>query len=194
MKRRITVSIALALSIGLVTLTSSATAHATQLMDGMTGIKAYQIQFSNRIIGAVVIVSCDNPNPPPGYASGQEYWSWRAGAAWRGTFTLIPVETVPDYYSYSWEMFPHEHFDFSRTVPMPLISPEPSDKFYRVQVRKNSRWINQGWMWLINGTAPEQEWYGRNLTSDLVGNGGAIRFTSAEPPAPGRKEVYLLNQ
>lgn len=52
--------------------------------------------------------------------------------------------------------------------------------------------INQGWMWLINGAQPVQEWYGQNLTSDLVGAGGAIYFTSAEPPAPGSKDVYML--
>jgi hypothetical protein len=38
-----------------------------------------------------------------------------------------------------------------------------------------------------------QEWYGRNLTADLVGTeDGAIRFTSVEPPAPGSRAVSLL--
>ena len=133
-------------------------------------IKAYRIEFNNKIIGTVVVVGCDNLNPPPGYTAGQEYWTWTPGAAWRGTFTLVPVNTVPDYYSNSWETFPHEHFDLSRTVPMPSISPEAGDRFYRVQVRSESRWIDQGWMWLINGTERVQEWYGRNLTSDLVGD------------------------
>jgi hypothetical protein len=161
-------------------------------MEGMTTLKAYRIEFNNRIIGTVVVVGCDNLNPPPGYSAGHEYWSWTPGAAWRGTFTLIPVETVPDYYSHTWEMFSHDHFDLSRIVPMPSISPEVGDRFYRVQVRNDSRWVDQGWMWLINGDKRVQEWYGRNLTSDLVGDGTAIRFTSAEPPAPGSTEVYLL--
>ena len=167
-------------------------AHAGEMMDGPVMIKAYRIEFNNRIIGTVVVVGCDNLNPPPGYTAGQEYWTWTPGAAWRGTFTLVPVSNVPDYYSYSWETFPHEHFDLSRTVPMPSISPEAGDRFYRVQVRSESRWVDQGWMWLINGTERVQEWYGRNLTSDLVGTGTAIQFTSVDPPTPGSSEVYLL--
>ena len=74
---------------------------------------------------------------------------------------------------------------------MPAISPAPSDAFYQVSVRHGSRWVPQGWMWLRNGPVPTQEWYGLNLTSDLVGDGAAIRFRSAEP-APG-VEVFLLN-
>ena len=170
----------------------TAPAHARQMIDGLIMIKAYRIEFNNKIIGTVVVVGCDNLNPPPGYTAGKEYWTWTPGAAWRGTFTLVPVDTVPDYYSYSWETFPHEHFDLSRTVPMPSISPEAGDRFYRVQVRSESRWVDQGWMWLINGTERVQEWYGRNLTSDLVGTGTAIRFTSADPPTPGSSDVYLL--
>lgn len=161
-----------------------------QLIDGLSTFKAYQIEFNNKIIGSVVVVGRDNLNPPPGYIAGREYWTWSPGAAWRGTFTLVPVNTVPDYSAYNWETFPHEHFDLARTVPMPAISPDAGDRFYRVQVQSGSRWINQGWMWLINGRA--QEWYGQNLTSDLVGTGGAIQFTSAEPPAPDSLEVYLL--
>ena len=170
----------------------TAPAHAAEILDGPLMIKAYRIEFNNRIIGTVVVVGCDNLNPPPGYTAGQEYWTWTPGAAWRGTFTLVPVNDVPDYYSYSWETFPHEHFDLSRTVPMPSISPEAGDRFYRVQVRSESRWVDQGWMWLINGTERVQEWYGRNLTSDLVGDGTAIRFTSVDPPTPGSSDVYLL--
>ena len=78
---------------------------------------------------------------------------------------------------------------------MPTISPEAGDPFYRVQVRSESGWVDQGWMWLINGTEGTervQEWYGRNLPSDLIGTGTAIRFTSADPPAPDSTEVYLL--
>ncbi|MCM3873057.1 MAG: hypothetical protein ND895_20435, partial [Pyrinomonadaceae bacterium] len=102
------------------------------------------------------------------------------------------VNTVPDYYSNSWETFPHEHFDLSRTVPMPSVMADMGGQFYSVQVRSESRWVDQGWMWLINGAERVQEWYGRNLTSDLVGEGTAIRFTSANPPTPGSSEVYLL--
>ena len=136
MKRIITLSIALVLGIAGLCAVDAAPAHARQLIDGMSGIKAYRIEFNNRIIGTVVVVGCDNLNPPPGYTAGQEYWTWTPGAAWRGTFTLVPVNNVPDYYSYSWEKFPHEHFDLSRTVPMPSISPEAGDRFYRVQARK----------------------------------------------------------
>ena len=171
----------------------TAPTHARQLNEGMTGIKSYEIEFNNRVIGALVIVGCDNLKPPAGYTAGQEYWSWMPGAAWRGTFTLVPVNTVPDYYSSSWERFPHDHFDLSRTVPTPSISPEAGDRFYRVQVRTESRWVDQGWMWLVNGDGRRaQEWYGRNLTSDLAGDGTAIRFTSADPPTPGSSDVYLL--
>ena len=169
----------------------AAPAHARQLMDGLEGIKAYGIEYNNKTIGTVVVVGRDNPNPPPGYIAGREYWTWLPGGAWRGTFTLVPGDTVPDYYSSNWQTFSHDHFDLSRTVPMPSISPEAEDRFYRVQVQSGSRWIDLGWMWLINDER-KQEWYGRNLTSDLVGDGTAIRFTSADPPKPGSTDVYLL--
>jgi hypothetical protein len=166
--------------------------HARQILEGPVLIKAYRIEFNTSMIGTVVVVGRDNLNPPPGYTAGHEYWTWTPGAAWRGTFTLVPVNTVPDYYSYSWETFSHRNFDLSRTVPMPSISPEAGDRFYRVQVRSESRWIDQGWMWLIDGADRAQKWYGRNLTSDLIGGGIAIRFTSADPPSPGLPDVYLL--
>ena len=169
-----------------------APAHARQLNEGMSGLKAFRIEFNDRIIGTVVVVGCDNQNPPPGYTAGQEYWNWMPGAAWRGTFTLVPVDPVPDYYSNSWETFPHEHFDLSRTVSMPSLAADLGGQFYRVQVRRESGWVDQGWMSLTNGGKRAQEWYGRNLTTDLVGDGTAIRFTSAEPPRPGSSDVYLL--
>ena len=170
-------------------------AHARQILEGPVMLKAYRIEFNNIVIGTVVVVGSDNLNPPPGYSAGHEYWAWLPGAAWRGTFTLVPINTVPDYYSYSWEKFPHGHFDLSQTVPMPAISPEATDRFYRVQVRNESRWVDQGWMWLINGTDRSQQWFGRNLTSDLIGGGAAIRFTSVEPSvSPGSVplDVYAL--
>jgi hypothetical protein len=154
-------------------------------------IKAYRIEFNNRFIGTVVVTGSDNTNPPPGYASGREYWSWVPEAAWPGTFTLVPINTVPDYYSFSWETRAHRSFDLSHAVPMPPISLDAGDRFYRVQVRPDALWKDQAWMWL-DGDKRNQEWYGRNLTSDLVGDGTAIRFTSAEPPAPGSCDVYLL--
>src|SRR5262245_36763747 len=161
---------------------------ASQMIEGPLMIKAFRIEFNNRVIGAVVVTGRNNLNPPPGYASGHEYWSWTPGNAWPGTFILYPVNTVPDFYSFSWETRPHESFDLSRTVPMPSISTAPGDRFYRVQVRNDSRWLDQGWMWLIDGDKRVQDWYGRSLTSDLLGDGSAIRFTSAEPPAPGSCE------
>ncbi len=188
--RRITFR-SLALLVGLFA-ASAASTHATQLMDGMTGIKAYDILFGRRVIGRMVVVGCDNPNPPPGYTAGVEYWNWNRGAAWRGLFTLVPVEAVPDYDAYPWTTFPHEHFGLSQTVPMPTIAPEAGDRFYRVKVQEGSRWVPQGWMWLKSGPPRTQEWYGQNLTSDLVGEGTAIRFTSAEPPRPGSRDVFLL--
>jgi hypothetical protein len=165
---------------------------AGQLDPGTDGLGVYQIEFDNRIIGLVVVVGCDNLNPPPGYTAGHEYWSWTAGAAWRGTFTLVPNETIPDYRSYNWEVFSHDHFDISHAVPMPEISLEASDRFYRVQVRRGTRWVDQGWMWLIDSTERRQEWFGRNLTTDLVWYGNPIRFISADPPAAGSSNVYLL--
>jgi hypothetical protein len=161
-------------------------------MDGMTGLKAYQIVFGGRVIGRVVLVGCDNSNPPTGYTAGVEYWNWNRGAAWRGSFTLVPIEAVPNYSAYRWTTFPHEHFDLSQTVPMPSIAPEAGDQFYRVNVQEGSRWVPQGWMWLKSGPPRIQEWYGQNLTSDLIGDGTAIRFTSAEPPPQGSKDVFLL--
>ncbi|MCM3901687.1 MAG: hypothetical protein ND866_08275 [Pyrinomonadaceae bacterium] len=169
-----------------------ASADAVEILDGPMMIKAYRSEFNNKIIGTVVVVGRNNLNPPPGYTAGKEYWTWTPGAAWRGTFTLVPITTVPDYYSHSWETFPHEHFDLSRTVPMPSISPEAGDRFYRVQLRGEAIWIDGAWMGLRNGPERVQEWYGRNLTSDLIGTGTAIRFTSVDPPTPGSSDVYLL--
>jgi hypothetical protein len=171
---------------------STTMAAPAQLMEGMSTIKAYNIEFNNRTIGRVVVVGCENPNPPPGYSPGQEYWTWVPGAAWRGTFTLVPDSNVPNYNAHRWEKFPHQHFDLARTVPMPVVSPNASDRFYRVQAQSAEVWSDQGWMWLINGEKRMQEWYGLNLTSDLVGTGEAIRFTSAEVPTPGSIAVYLL--
>lgn len=167
-------------------------ARAAEILDGPLMIKAYRIQFNNETIGKVVVVGCGNLNPPPGYTACHEYWTWAPGAAWRGTFLLDPIFDVLESFSYSWQTFPHERFDLSRTVPMPSIAPEAGDRFYRVQVRSGSGWIDQGWMWLINGAQPMQEWYGRNLTSDLIGTGTAIRFTSVDPPAPGSSDVNVL--
>ena len=139
----------------------TATPHAAEIVDGPVMIKAYRIEFNNKIIGTVVVVGCDNPNPPPGYTAGREYWTWTPGAAWRGTFTLVPVSSVPDYHSHSWETFPHEHFDLSRTLPMPFlwVNGDGNDVIYRVQVRRESGWVDQGWMWLSNGAERRQEWY-----------------------------------
>ena len=62
----------------------AAPVRARQLMDGMSGIKAYRIEFNNVVIGTVVVVGSENLNPLPGYTAGQEYWTWAPGAAWRG--------------------------------------------------------------------------------------------------------------
>jgi hypothetical protein len=76
---------------------------------------------------------------------------------------------------------------------MPAIAPALSDRFYRVQVRRGPAWVDQGWMWLLREPTQRQVWYGRELVSDLVGDeGAAIRFTSADVPAPGSRAVYLL--
>jgi hypothetical protein len=92
-------------------------------MEGMISVTAFRIEFNARIIGRVVVVGCDNMNPPPGYTAGQEYWAWEPGAAWRGTFTLVPVDTVPDFGAFAWTRFSHQHFDLSHTVPMPRDRP-----------------------------------------------------------------------
>jgi hypothetical protein len=170
---------------------ASATTNA-QLNEGMVGFKAYRILFGSQAIGHVVVVGCDNANPPAGFAAGREYWTWSPGAAWRGSFTLVPVEAVPIYSAYHWTEFPHEHFDLSHAVPLPAILPRPGDRFYEVRVRDGSEWMPRGWMWLTDVPRLAQEWYGLDLASDLVGEGSAIRFDSVEPPAPNSAEVYLL--
>ena len=191
LKQQLTIAFSLALLVMAIAVCAT-NSYARQLNDGLSSIKAYGIVFNNKIIGRVVVVGRNNLNPPPGYTAGQEYWTWTAGAAWRGTFTLVPETNVPDYYAYRWERFPHEHFDISHTAPMPAISPDAGDRFYRVQAQSGTQWIEQGWMWLINGDKRVQEWYGQNLMSDLIGTGEAIRFTSAEAPTPGLIDVYLL--
>jgi hypothetical protein len=184
--------LAIALLVGLGALGAVPT-DAGQLMEGMTTVKAFRIEFNARTIGQVVVVGCDTANPPAGYSAGQEYWTWEPGAAWRGTFTLVPVDAVPDHAAFRWTTFAHQHFDLSHTVPMPAIAAAASDRFYRVQVRRGAAWVEQGWMWLVSGSTRKQEWFGRDLTSDLVGDDGAsIRFASADIPAPGSRDVYLL--
>jgi hypothetical protein len=165
---------------------------ASGQLDWGIGVLAYTIQFNGQTLGRVVVVSVDHPNPPSGYTPGYEYWTWTAGTPWRGAFKLVPTSNVPSYSSYTWETFPHDHFDLSQTVPLPSINPAPDDKFYQVAIQNGSTWTNQGYMWLEDGSPSAQTWYGIGLTDDLVGNGGEIRFQSVEPPSAGSVNVYLL--
>jgi hypothetical protein len=197
--RRLMVSIGLLLGISIVGVVGTAAPASAQLNDGMSSLVApYTIQVNGQVVGWVVVVSCDNTAPPRGYAAGTEYWTWTSGAPWRGAFILVPTTTVPRHSTYTWQTFPHEHFDLSRTVLFPPVSPAEHDEFYRVQVASGTGWKEQGYMWLDVGssTAPivptVQTWYGVGLTTDLVGNGGPIRFQTGTPPTPRSRNVYLL--
>ena len=197
--RRLVVSIGLLAGISIVGVVGAAAPASAQLMDGMTTLVApYTIQVNGQVVGRVVVVSCENTDPPRGYAAGTEYWTWTSGAPWPGAFTLVPATTVPRHSGYTWQTFPHEHFDLSHTVPFPAVSPAANDEFYRVQVASGTRWIEQGYMWLdvASSTGPivptVQTWYGVGLTTDLVGNGGPIRFQTVEAPAAESTNVYLL--
>lgn len=161
-----------------------------QLLDGNTGFQAYEIQYNNQAIGKVVVV---HANPPSGYAAETEYWTWTAGQAWRGAFKLVPTDTVPNHAAYTWQTFPHDHFDLSGTVSIPSIDPDPNDAFYKVSVKSGTSWLDRGYLWLVDGSPDVQEWYGKNLTADTIGEGSDIRFESVEPPSAGSENVYLLD-
>jgi len=139
-----------------------------------------------------VVVGGMNSDPPSGYTAGTEYWTWTSGRPWRGAFTLVPSRTVPAHSAFRWQTFPHERFDLSATVPFPAVSPAADDAFYQVQIAAGTGWIDQGYMWLDVGSPTVQTWYGVGLTTDLVGDGGPIRFRSVEPPTAASTDVYLL--
>jgi hypothetical protein len=192
--RRLLVSLGLLAGISIVAVAGATAPASAQLMEGLSTLVApYTIQVNGQVVGRVVVVSCDNTNPPRGYAAGTEYWTWTSGAPWRGAFTLVPTSTVPRHSGYAWQRLPHEHFDLSHTVPFPSVSPAANDEFYRVQVASGTGWIEQGYMWLDVGSPTVQTWYGVGLTTDLVGDGGPIRFQTVTPPAAGSKNVYLLH-
>jgi hypothetical protein len=168
---------------------------SAQLMDALTTLVApFAIEANGRVVGHVVVVGGGNTDPPPGYTAGTEYWTWTAGSPWPDKFTLVPRRAVPRFTALSWETFPHERFDLSRTVPLPPISPSADDDFYRVQIAASAGWLDQGFMWLEAGSPAVQTWYGIGLTNDLVGDGGRIRFRTVEPPAAGSVDVYLLDR
>ena len=188
--RRLTMTIAL--DVGVATVTAPSPTSA-QLMEGMiTLVAPFAIEVNGRVVGQVVVVGGGNTDPPPGYAAGTEYWTWTAGRPWRDEFTLVPRRTVPGYGAFRWQMFPHERFDLSRTVPFPAVSPAVEDAFYHVEIAADAGWIDQGYMWLDVGSPSLQTWFGIGLTKDLVGDGGPIRFRAVEPPAAGSADVYLL--
>jgi hypothetical protein len=166
-----------------------------QLNEGMSTLVApFTIEAGGRVVGQVVVVGGANTDPPPGYTAGVEYWTWTAGRGWRDGFTLVPRRTVPRYNAFEWQTFPHERFDLSRTVPLPAVSPAADDGFYRVQIAADGGWLDQGFMWLDTGSPPVQNWYGVELTKDLIGDGGPIRFLTVDPPAAGSVDVYLLHR
>lgn len=161
-----------------------------QLFPGVGGFMAYDIEFNGAVVGKVVVVA-QGASPPAGYTSGKEYWSWTSGTPWRPAFKLVPAASVPSFGSYSWQTFPHDHFDLSGTVSIPTIDVGPNDAFWRVQVKSGASWSDRGWMWLVDGSPDAQVWYGKNLSTDLVG-GDQIRFESVEPPDAGSVSVYEL--
>ena len=188
--RRLALSIAL--SLGLCTMTAAVPASA-QLNEGYSTLVApFTIEVNGRAVGQVVVVGGKNTDPPPGYTAGTEYWTWASGRPWRGAFTLVPRRTVPSYAAFTWQTFPHERFDLSRTVPFPAVSPAANDAFYEVQIAAGGGWIDQGYMWLDVGAPTVQTWYGVGLTTDLVGDGGRIRFHAVDPASAGSHDVYLL--
>jgi hypothetical protein len=182
----------IALCVGVATVAAPVPASA-QLMEGMSSLIApFTVEVNDRVVGQVVVVGGRNTDPPPGYTAGTEYWTWTAGRPWRQGFTLVPRRTVPSHGAFRWQTFPHEHFDLSRTVPFPAVSPGIADTFYEVQGAAGTGWIDQGYMWLDVGSPSVQTWYGIGLTHDLVGDGGPIGFRTVEPPAAGSTDVYLL--
>ena len=180
------------LAVGLWTVAAPVPASA-QLNDGYSTLVApFTIEVNGRVVGQVVVVGGANTDPPPGYTAGTEYWTWTGGRAWREGFTLVPRPTVPRHGAFSWQTFPHERFDLSRTVSFPAVAPGVDDAFYEVQIAAGTGWVDQGYMWLDTGSPTVQTWYGIGLTKDLVGDGGPIRFRTVEPPAAGSADVYLL--
>lgn len=187
MKHRI--GLGLVLGVTLISGTSRA-----ELVPSVCGIGSFDIVWSNVVVGYVVVVAEDNTNPPAGYTAGYEYWTWTSGPPWRGAFKLQPTGgNPPTYGNYTWKVFPHEHFDLSDTIPFPSISPGANDGFGEVSVGSGSSWDTQGYMWLKAGSPPTQEWYGVDLTADLIDSGtGNIRFVSVEVPTASSVDVYLL--
>ena len=104
----------------------------------------------------------------------------------------MPTATVPAYAAHAWEKVPHEHFDLSKTHPLPAIAPGANDDFYSISAKVGGVWKQRGYMWRFGGVSGLQEWYGNNLTHDLIGQGDDIRFVSVPPPAAGSEQVYLL--
>ena len=190
--RRLTMTIAL--GVGAATVAAPVPASA-QLNDGMSTLVApFTIEVHGRVVGQVVVLGGANTDPPPGYTAGTEYWTWTAGRPWREGFTLVPRRTIPRYDAFTWQTFPHERFDLSRTVPFPAVTPGVDDAFYEVQIAAGTGWLDQGYMWLDTGSPTVQTWYGIGLTKDLVGDGGPIRFHTVEPPPAGSADVYLLDR
>ena len=121
--RRLVVSIGLLAGISIVGAVGAAAPASAQLNEGYTTLVApYTIQVNGRVVGRVVVISCENTDPPRGYAAGTEYWTWTSGGPWPGSFTLVPAATVPRHSNHTWQEFPHEHFDLSHTVPFPSVS------------------------------------------------------------------------
>ena len=169
--------VSVSLALGLWTMAAPVPASA-QLNDGMTTLVApFTIEVNGRVVGQVVVVGGANTDPPPGYTAGTEYWTWTGGRAWREGFTLVPRPTVPRHGAFSWQTFPHERFDLSRTVSFPAVSPGVDDAFYEVQIAAGTGWVDQGYMWLDTGSPS-----GADLVRDRADQGSCRRRWSDQVP------------
>ena len=98
---------------------------------------------------------------------------------------------VPRHGAFSWQTFPHERFDLSRTVSFPAVSPGVDDAFYEVQIAPHG--LGRSGVHVARRRPPDRADLVRDRADQgSVGDGGPIRFRTVEPPAAGSADVYLL--
>ena len=183
-----------ALCVGAATVAAPIPASA-QLMDGMISLVApFTIEVHGRVVGQVVVVGGANTDPPPGYTAGTEYWTWTGGRPWRDGFTLVPRRTIPRYDAFSWQTFPHERFDLSRTVPFPAVSPARRRRLLRGADRRRHG-LDRSGVHVARHRLTDRA----DLVRDRADQGSCRRRWSDQVPhrrtAPaGSAAVYLLDR